>query len=310
MNQDNLAPIIVFAFNRVDTLQNTIESLKKNKEAKDSELFVFVDGPRLNKDGEKEQVLAVQEYVKTITGFKNLNYKFSETNKGLAPSVISGTTEIINLYDKVIVIEDDLILSQSFLQYMNQMLDLYEKDDRIMQISGWGCKLTKIKDYPYDVYLNKRARSWSWGTWKNRWETVDWEVKDWTEFSTNRKRIYQFNKQGSDLFKMLKGYMTKKNCSWYIRFQYAMHKQKRYSVQPIRSLVINDGFGGNATNCKNYNRYKVDFEPKHEGQFNTIPLLQHNTRIQTNAIRFNSIRYRLYGVFMTQLMKISNYINK
>ena len=306
MTQNRLAPIVVFAFNRVGTLQNTIESLKKNKEAKDSELFVFVDGPRINKVGEKEEVIAVQEYVKTISGFKNLQYKFSETNKGLAPSVISGTTEIINQYGKVIVIEDDLILSQSFLQYMNTMLDVYEKDNRIMQISGWGCKLTKHNGYPYDVYLNKRARSWSWGTWKNRWETVDWEVKDWHEFSTNRRKRIQFNKQGSDLFKMLKGYMTKKNCSWYIRFQYAMHKQNKFSIQPIRSLVINDGFGGNATNCKNYNRYKVDFELIHEGSFKTSSNLQHNSEIQTDAIRFNSIKYRLYGLFMTQFVKFKN----
>lgn len=306
MDQNNLAPIVVFAFNRVDTLQNTIESLKKNKEAKNSELFVFVDGPRMNKDGEKEQVLAVQEYVKTISGFKKLNYKFSETNKGLAPSVISGATEIFKYYNKIIVIEDDLILSRSFLQYMNHMLDLYVNDNRIMQVSGWGCKLTKHKDYPFDAFLNKRARSWSWATWKDRWETVDWEVKDWNEFSNDLKKIYQFNKQGSDLFKMLKGYMTKKNCSWYIRFQYAMHKQNKYSVQPIRSLVINDGFGGNATNCKNYNRYKVDFEENHEGEFNVPQRLEYCHKLQSDAVRYNSIRYRLYGLFMTQLMKLRN----
>lgn len=309
MTTQVLAPIIIFAFNRVDTLKNTIESLKKSKEAKDSELFVFVDGPRSNKEGEKKQVRAVQEYVKTITGFKNIKYKFSETNKGLAPSVIGGTTQIFKLYNKIIVIEDDLILSQSFLQYMNQMLDLYEKDNRIMQISGWGCKLTKHKGYPYDAFLNKRARSWSWATWKDRWETVDWEVKDWNEFSNSLKEIYQFNRQGSDLYKMLRGYMTKKNCSWYIRFQYAMHKQNKYSVQPIRSLVINDGFGGNATNCKNYNRYKVDFEEVHKGEFNVPPYLEPCKRLQSEAIRYNSIRYRIYGLFMTQLMKFRKSFN-
>ena len=303
----NFAPIIVFAFNRTDTLQNTIESLKKNKEAKDSELFVFVDGPRLNKDGEKEQVSAVQEYVKTITGFKSINYKFSKTNKGLAPSVISGTTEIINIYNKVIIIEDDLVLSKSFLQYMNQMLDLYEKDKRIMQISGWGCKITNAKNYPYDIYLNKRARSWSWGTWKDRWETVDWKVNDWNEFSKDKIRIKEFNRQGSDLFKMLKGYMTKKNSSWYIRFQYSMYKQNKYSIQPIRSLVINEGFGSNATNCKNYNRYKVDFENIHKGDFKLPQTLEHNSKLQSQAIRYNSISYRIYGLFMTHLMRILNF---
>lgn len=309
MKSYSFVPIIVFAFNRVDTLQNTIESLKRNKEAKDSELFVFVDGPRPNKEGEKEQVLEVREYVKTISGFKNVSYKFSEKNKGLAPSVIAGTTEIFKHYNKVIVIEDDLILSQSFLQYMNQMLDLYENDERIMQISGWGCKLTKAKNYPYDIYLNKRGRSWSWATWKNRWETVDWEVKDWKEFSNNHKRIKDFCKQGSDLYKMLKGYMTHKNCSWYIRFQYAMHKQQKYSIQPVRSLVINDGFGNNATNCKNYNRYKVDYEEIHEGDFKIPQPLTHNKRLESNAIRYNSIRYRLYGLFMTKIMKLLNLLH-
>lgn len=68
----NLAPIIVFAFNRLDTLKNTINSLLQNEEAKLSDLFVFVDGPRENKQGEKEKVKAVQEYVKNIIGFKKL----------------------------------------------------------------------------------------------------------------------------------------------------------------------------------------------------------------------------------------------
>ena len=90
------APIVVFGFNRPDALKNTISSLLLNKEAKDSDLFVFVDGPREGKVGEKEKVEEVREYVKSIKGFKSLHYTFSEKNKGLADSIIGGVSQVIN----------------------------------------------------------------------------------------------------------------------------------------------------------------------------------------------------------------------
>ena len=259
----NLAPIIVFAFNRLDTLKNTINSLLQNEEAKLSDLFVFVDGPRENKQGEKEKVKAVQEYVKNIIGFKSLHYNFSSKNKGLANSIINGTTEIINQYYKVIVIEDDLYVSTSFLHFMNQMLNLYEHDKRIMQISGYGSLLKNI----------------------------------------NRRR-HAFCKRGSDLYGMLKKCIEGKNNSWYIRFNYAMFKQKRYAICPIRSLVRNDGFIAESTHCNTYNRYKIDFEEYHYGNFNVPNQLDTDEKIMSEAVKYWSIKYRIYGKIRTFLMRI------
>lgn len=68
------APIIIFAFNRLDVLKKCVASLQDNKEAKHSDLFVYVDGPRSEKPGEKEKVLSVREYVKEITGFNSVGY--------------------------------------------------------------------------------------------------------------------------------------------------------------------------------------------------------------------------------------------
>lgn len=304
MTADYLTPIIVFAFNRVDTLQNTIESLKKNKEAKDSELFIFVDGPRLNKEGEKEQVLAVQEYVKTITGFKNINYTFSERNKGLAQSIIEGTTTIIKQYKKVIVVEDDLYVSPCFLTYMNTMLNIYKDDQRIFQISGYGLKIKVPKDYVYDIYMHNRAHSWTWGTWEDRWNSVDWDVKDYQELLQNKSRQKGFNRGGSDLFKMLKDYMEGKNNSWYIRFTYSMFSQGKYGICPIRSLVINDGFRAQATHCNTYNRYTVDFFNEYKNDFVIPKHIEWNPLISKRVYKYWSIPYRCYGKFMTILNKI------
>ena len=298
------APIIIFAFNRLAPLKACVATLQKNSEAAESELIVYVDGPRANKKGEAEKVETVREFVKTIAGFKSVFCHFSDRNKGLAESIIRGTTEVIQQAGKVIVLEDDLVVSKSFLRYMNDMLDCFEADERVMQVSGYGHLLKNIEDYPYDIYLNERARSWSWGTWLDRWETVDWEVKDYRELSSSYRRKRDFNKRGTDLYKMLKRYMTGRNNSWWIRFNYSMYKQHRFSVQPVCSLVRNEGFGVDATNTSNFNRFKIDFCEEHQGPFVVPPRLEPNEKIISEAAKYYSYRYRLYGLFRTVLTKV------
>ena len=296
----NLAPIVVFAFNRPDVLKATLDSLKDNQLAKDSDLYIFIDGPRNSDDVEK--IEKVFEICNQVNGFKTVTIKKSEKNKGLAPSIISGVTEIINKYGRVIVVEDDLFLSKSFLTYMNQMLDIYEKESKIFQVSGFGVKIVRPKTYSADVYFNIRAQCWTWGTWKDRWKTIDWDVKDYEFFLKNKKEQYLFNRAGSDMSGMLKRYKRGVISSWYIRFCYSMHKQSRLCVCPIRSLVINNGFGNDATHCHNYNRYKTDFDYIGKDSF-SIPELPPsiNKQIQKQVLFYWSIPYRIYGKLLTFL---------
>ncbi len=300
----NYAPIIIFAFKRLEPLKNTVGSLLSNAEAEHSDLYVFVDGAREGHEDEEEKVAAVREYVKGIDGFRSVTWKFADKNKGLAGSVISGTTEVIEKHGKVIVVEDDLYVSRSFLRYMNEMLDRYEDDGRVMQVSGYGSRLTPPRGYVWDVYLNWRAQSWTWGTWKDRWQAIDWEVKDFQQLKANIRKRHEFCRRGSDLYGMLRGYMTGKNNSWYIRFTYSMYKQKRYAICPVRSFVRNDGFTPEATHCNAYNRYKIDFEEWHEGSFSCPSHIEPDRQIMRDAVKYWSIRYRIYGKIRTYLMKL------
>ena len=133
--------IIVFAFNRLEAFKNTINSLLQNTESADSDLFVFVDGPRKQKVGEADKVAAVQEYVRQIKGFKSVTYTFAEVNNGLGPSIIKGVTQVINQYGSAIVLEDDLLAADNFLEFMNDCLDFYEKNDKIWSIGGMSFAL-------------------------------------------------------------------------------------------------------------------------------------------------------------------------
>lgn len=301
---NSLAPIVVVAFNRPDALKSSLASLARNPLAENSDVFVFVDGPRENRPGEKEKVKNVISVAEAASGFKSVTVKASEQNKGLSKSVIGAATQLINQYGKVIVVEDDLYLSPSFLTYMNMMLQTFEHDDRIMQVTGYCSKFRMPKDYIWDVFLNRRANSWSWGTWKDRWETVDWEVKDYDDLVVDRKKRRAFNAYGSGLFGMLKGWKTGKNDSWYIRFNYSMFKQGRFAVYPKQSLVRNDGFTSDATNCKGYNRFKINFLEEYKSEWSIPQDLRWNKRINKRAVRRSTIPYRIYGKIMTAFYKV------
>ena len=130
------APSVLFAFNRLEPLKACVASLLCNTEAEETDLIVFVDGPRANKDGEAEKVEAVRLFAESITGFKSLETHFSDSNKGLGPSLIAGITEVMNRYGRAIVVEDDLNCSTNFLSFLNQGLDFYEKEKNVFSISG------------------------------------------------------------------------------------------------------------------------------------------------------------------------------
>lgn len=291
-----LAPIIIFAFNRLSPLQNTINSLLQNPEAKESELFVFVDGPRANKNGEKQKVESVQEYIKSIKGFKRIEYNFSNINKGLGNSIITGVNQIIYQYGKAIVLEDDLTLSENFLSFMNQGLAKYQHEKKVFSICGYSNKIKIPKGYNADSYFCTRSSSWGWATWKDRWESVDWKLNDWESV---KKHKTLFNKWGgSDCFKMLKDWHNGKNQSWAIRFCFNQYLQQKVSLFPIISKVNNNGFDGEGTNCKKWSRFKYTFDTKNNTLFSFPSEIQINKQLYRSAMKYHSLSIRIWSKLM------------
>jgi hypothetical protein len=245
-----LSPIVLFVYNRPWHTEQTIKSLQQNKLAKDSLLYIFSDGPKSDKD--IEVVDKIRGYIKKIDGFKKVIIKESEKNKGLANSIISGVTEVINKHGKVIVLEDDLITSSNFLVYMNELLNKYENEKLVYSITGYNHsnKLMKIpKDYNYDIYFCPRASSWTWATWKNRWQNVDWKIKDFESFKIDKDIQKKFNSGGEDMSKMLINQKEGKIDSWAIRWCYHHFKNDAYCIYPIKSYVDNIGLDGSGVHC-------------------------------------------------------------
>lgn len=292
----NLSPIIIFAFNRLETLKSTVSSLQTNSEAIESPLFVFVDGPRENKKGEKETVEEVRNFVKSITGFKSIKWHFSEKNIGLGNSIISGVTAIINQYGRAIVLEDDLVLSSNFLSFMNQGLELYADEKEIFSICGYSNKVKIPSYYHCDAYFCTRSSSWGWATWADRWNSVDWELKDWEKYQQHRKSFSRWG--GSDCWKMLNDWHEGRNKSWAIRFCFTQFLQNRLSLFPIVSKVINNGFDGQGTNCKKWSRFKYEYDSTCCKSFRFPYKVEMNDCLYRSAMKYHSLWLRAYSRIM------------
>lgn len=290
------APIVLFAFNRLEPLKRCVASLIENIEAAKSDLIVYVDGPRFNREGETEMVKSVREYVKSINGFKTIETHFSEDNKGLGVSVIAGVTDVINKYGKAIVVEDDLIVSRNFLAYMNRGIDQYEHNNEVWSICGFGLKVKTSKNYNYDAYFCPRSSSWGWATWKDRWNACDWELREWSMVECNAKAFNHWG--GSDCFGMLRGWKEGRNQSWAIRFCYNQFVHNGLSLFPTVSKIYNAGFDGNGTNCKHFNRYKFIFDTTTGITFKFPNDIVVKRKMSRQFLGYYSIPIRIYSRLM------------
>lgn len=240
------SPVIVFAYNRPDHLEKTLTALAENHGAGESDLFVFVDGPK-NTDGIALQKQVVETAGSFRSRFRSMTLNVSQQNKGLAKSVIGGVTGIIRKYGRVIVVEDDSVSAKCFLNFMNEALDYYENDPSIWSVGGYTVPLTLPDGYPHEVLKTQRSSSYAWATWHDRWDRIDWSVGDYRRFRRSPALRRGFNRWGEDRASMLDDQMNGRIDSWAIRFDYAMYKNGMYNIIPAKSLIRTIGRDGSGT---------------------------------------------------------------
>jgi hypothetical protein len=255
---NKLAPLVLFVYNRPDHTQRCLEELNKCALVEQTDFYIFSDGNKREKDKEAvaETRRVVDEFAKN-SRFQNVYVRKSEVNNGLKKSVITGATDILKQYGKIIVLEDDLLVSEDFLIFMNGALDYYEKVPKIWSISGYTPDLKSLKTYDKDVYMVERGGSWGWATWYDRWQTIDWTASDYKEYRADKKRVKAFRKIGYSLPEMLDAQMNGLIDSWAVLFTFEKFKQGRYTVNPKLSRIKNIGTDGSGTHSRAEKRWEV-----------------------------------------------------
>lgn len=235
-----MAPICLFVFKRSNTTQQMLASLMRCPECKESDLYVFMDAAR--NDAEAEDVQKVRSLFDGLTGFRSVQTKAATTNKGLARSVIEGVSHVLQQHENIIVLEDDLVVTSDFLQFMNTALDVFHHRNNIWSISGYTPSMNIPPHYDKSsVFLVPRAQCWGWATWRDRWQMVDWDVSDYDDLRHNSEAQRRFNYGGNDLYRTLKIERKGRIESWAVRWAYAASKHDMWTVNPMESKVRNIG---------------------------------------------------------------------
>ncbi len=293
---DSLAPIVLFTYKRLGTLQKTISALAANHLAAKSDLIIYSDGAKKQED--EPIIQEIRTFLKTITGFKSVTIHESTANKGLATSIIDGVSSVMVQYHKAIVLEDDLITSTNFLEYMNQALEYYQDNPQILSISGYSPIIKGLANN--EVYYTHRASSWGWACWEDRWEKIDWHARGYESFKDDSLATAKFNQMGSDMCLMMKRQMQGKINSWAIRFCFHQFQNSLFSVHPSLSKVQNIGFAEkNATNTvQKYNRFQSELDTSGSVYFNFDREIKLEKILIKQFIKDNSITMRILNKFL------------
>jgi hypothetical protein len=279
----NYSPIALFVYKRPEHTRRTLESLMQCPEFADSPLYVFCDG--VKKDEDKEKVMQAREVVHSLVGNKAEIIE-STMNRGLASSIISGVTTLCDKYQRVIVLEDDLVVTSDFLRFLNAALEKYKDEDSVMQVSGYM--------FPIPEFINKTEAlflpfiySWGWGTWQRAWEKFDSQATGWEILKTDTNMRLRFNLDDSySFFEMLNRQMCGEIDSWAVRWYWSVFKHNGYVVYPPISYVTNIGLDGTGTHGSWYvSQHLKHLYPQKDLNAITLP-----SDIEIDQKKFNAVK--------------------
>ena len=249
-----LAPIVVFTYNRPEHTLRTLNALLMNPLANESDIIIYSDSARTA--NHNKAVDEVRSYLSELTGFRSIKVIHRDKNFGLAESIIQGVTEVLQQSEKVIVLEDDMVVSPHFLKYMNEALVKFVDDDRVISVHGYV--------YPVDIELPEAfflpgADCWGWATWRRGWDIFNPNGKYLLDELTRRGllRSFDFN-SASPHSKMLKEQIKGENDSWAVRWYASAFLANKLTLYPGRSLVNNIGNDSSGTHCNTTEDFDVE----------------------------------------------------
>jgi GT2 family glycosyltransferase len=282
----DLAPIILFVYNRPGHTRRTLAALAANPLAAGSDLIIYADGPK--KPEHQASVQAVRGLVRSTSGFKSVEIVERETNFGLANSIISGVSEVCAARGRVIVVEDDLIVSADFLAFLNAGLDRYQSESDVLQISGYG----------YPAHDRSTAQSfflptvscWGWATWSRAWAKFDPEMRALSNLDDDPIMRRQFNMDDSyDYYGMACQQRQGKIDSWGIRWQLSLFACGGLVLYPRDSRVYNSGVDASGT----HGAGQAAFQRKLESDTSATSTVTWPTAIATDELAMGQVKQLL-----------------
>ena len=271
MKIENEAPVLLIIFNRPDTTKMVFDAIRK---AKPKKLYVSADAPRKGNESDKTNCEKAREIVKDIDWECDVKYRFLSENLGCGWGPASAISWAFENEDRLIILEDDCVPSQSFFPYCNYLLKKYLNDSRIWLISGRSHEPYSKHFHDTDYVFSHYGHSWGWATWKRCWDHFDMEMKSFPDFIRKDGAVNVFfskreGKRYNEVYKTFFEDKTLETHVWDFQFGYSIISNGGLCIVPAKNLVKNIGFYGTHTSKPNKytdleadDNYEIRKEPK------------------------------------------------
>ena len=297
-----LAPIALFAYNRPEALFKTLESLKNNKSIKKTDIYIFSDGP-ISKKIDRKKVYEVRKIIKNIKSLKIKKIIFYKTNRGLKKNIIEGINYIFKKHSKIIVLEDDLLVSPYFINYMNRSLNFIKYKKNIWHVSAWSYPIKTNYKNSNDTFLWHNMNCWGWGTHRIHWKKLilnsDFFIKSFTKEQIND---FDFDGNLNNWSQLIRNHQKKIN-TWAIFWNATIFWNKGLCLNPVKSYVRNIGFGENSTNTLKYIAQSKDLNFNDKIYF---PKKQDSNHLYIKKIKNHMFLRKKIKLISLLMNKISN----
>ncbi len=299
----NYAPVALFVYNRADNTRRTLEALSRNTLASETQVYVFSDGGK--DDASWKQVNEVRKVVSEFAkAFARFQLIARPENIYLERNITEGIAQVFEEHDRIIVLEDDIVTSPYYLQYMNEAFDLYRDEPRVMHVAGF----TNLSLPETPFYFTPHMSGWGWGTWKDRWNG------HFQHYKTREEALEGLTAEDLDriqyggVFRCLQS-LDKRPIPWDICWELAIYRAHGLCLTPGQTMVKNIGLqqGTHFRSWSLLQWYEFDREPQQK----PLPLskVEHPEANPTIEAQFAQA-IRDWGIRYTPLGKVVRYIYK
>lgn len=245
-SMSNRTPVAIFTYNRAEHTERALNALCRARRIEDCEFYFYSDGPRT--EAALAGVEATREVLRRWAPRLSATVVERPSNLGLAKSIFTGVSDLCDRYGRVVVVEDDLVVSPDFLHFMITSLDRYENEPNVMQIGG--LTLSPPPDLKADAFMLPVTTTWGWATWRRAWQHFAWVPEDLEEARRDKawRQLFDLN-ETCTFSAMLEERFAGHNDSWGILWWYAVSRRRGLTLYPRRSLVWNGGFDGSGVHC-------------------------------------------------------------
>lgn len=130
---------------------------------------------------------------------------------------------------------------------MNEALEVYKSEERVMHISGYSYPIKK--DGLDETFLIKPTTCWGLASWANRWKEYDVDLKKFTDdsFLNIIHQNHSAKKYWQKIFKAMKNQGID---TWDYQWTFTAWNNNWLTITPNVNLVSNIGFGIDSTHTK------------------------------------------------------------